>query len=135
MSFFDKAKAAFASARRVFNRVGTDLLKQATHTGKALVGNAPREIGFAEYMQRMLGPAFINGFERAPVRSANDGRGDTYGAKQRRAKLARKRKGPNYDRVNRELAKFNGMPSTPFEQRVIVEWRGSRRDAITGVVS
>jgi hypothetical protein len=82
MSFFDKAKAAFASARRVFKRVGTDLLKQATHTGKALVGNAPREIGFAEYMQRMLGPAFINGFERAPKR-------DERGGYQRRAKTTR----------------------------------------------
>lgn len=132
MSIFDKAKRAFANAKAAFKRVGTDLLKQSLHAGKALVGNAPREIGFAEQMQRSLGPAFIDGFERAPKRSANDGRGDTYGAMQRARKLARKRKGPNYAKVARALAKFNGEPSTPFALRA---YQKGTRDALTGIVS
>ena len=133
MSIFDRAKAAFAKAKRAFTRVGTDLLKQSLHAGKALVGATPRVIGFKEQMQRSLGPAFINGFERAPVRSPNDGRGDTYGAKQRARKRARKAGHRiNYDKVARAMQRWNGAPAITFAQALKV---AAKRDALTGVVS
>jgi len=112
MNLFQKAKALFnrVVARALIKGVDSSRLT----AGKAIVHSRNRDMPWGEWLQRWLvdlgAKQFENGFAAPTKRNPRAGY-------QRRRSTVSKRRGPNYDRVNRELAKFNGEPARTVSKR------------------